>query len=154
MNILIVGLLLSNLGVLLVSPIDGFESFEREVVFDWSGWGKEYTILLDDDDDFNSPIIKKVTGNFYVVDDLEIGKYYWKVQKEAVESHVRSFEIKSLVGLDVVEDDEEIILRNSGNVDETISATNSITGQVVFDVDYGDEVEIEKGNWEVVAKQK
>jgi len=154
LNIVVLGIIIMNIGIILVSPKNNQEDFGRDVVFKWGGRYKNYDFTIDDNEDFTSPIMRAVTGNYYVIDNLEPGVYYWKIRSGRVSSPVWRFEIKSMVGIDLIESEDGFVLKNSGNVDEVVVAGNPITGAVVIDLPYDGQVEIEKVEIEKVEIEK
>ena len=148
-NVVVILFLVFNLGIILVSPLDEIETFERNIEFRWTGWNREYEFFLDNNRDFASPEVRIIRGTRILVEDLDIGDYWWKVRSRNVESKAQKFSVISKVGLDILEEENGLLLRNSGNVEEKIS---SITGRVIADMPYNSEILIEKIGGEIVAR--
>ncbi|OQX83402.1 hypothetical protein B6D60_10535, partial [candidate division KSB1 bacterium 4484_87] len=74
------------------SPADGNSSSETKPTFSWSAvsGATAYEIEIDDDDNFNSPIIKKsdLTNTSYTAEtSLADGIYYWRVRSKDAEGN-------------------------------------------------------------------
>lgn len=122
--------------------------FERKPEFKWFGLPTSYTIMIDDNPDFTTPIKAKVEGKTYTPENnLELGDHYWKV-KGFRESRTQKFTIVSQVSLKR-EDDEN--LRNDGNTRLNLDLKPSIVGAVVLDINQT--IRFEKETEEVKAKQ-
>lgn len=148
--------ILSNIAILMIFFIltstltlsPGGEIFERRPTFEWLGLPTGYTIMIDDNPDFSTPIIEKVEGKTYTPNtDLELGDYYWKV-KGFRESKVQKFTIVSKVSIKREEDEK---LRNDGNARLKLGMQPGITGSVVLDINQT--VKLEKDVEEVLAEQ-
>lgn len=114
--------------------------------FEWKSNLDEYTLLVDNIDDFTSPEInERIIGSGYRVIDkeLEPGTYYWKVlgykNNNFIESSVKSFTILSKVAVSVKNDGSEYEILNEGNVQSNVDILEedqgslAITGNVVLD---------------------
>jgi len=94
-------------------PLQNTITDERRPQFQWQGTGEQYTLLVDDDQDFSSPMEFAVAGNLYTPgSDLEFGTYWWKVTINGVESGPRKLMIVSKVALSRLQKD---VISNSGN---------------------------------------
>jgi len=89
-----------------VSPYENWQIGVDKVSFAWTGWFiniKEFHLEMDNNDDFNSPMISaKTKGSVYHYDaSLQDGKYYWRVKaitknsEESLWSQTYTFEIKT-----------------------------------------------------------
>ncbi len=126
--------------VALIEPKGNIEDIRPEFV--WYSNYDMYRLIVDDDLEFNNPIIDiHVKEEYYEVNrDLDFGKYYWKVigyeDGEEMKSAVGIFSIQSLVQLRVGEDEIE----NSGNTPVNLKMKKkeggawSIVGAVVLDI--------------------
>ena len=118
----------------LFSPSNGEYTTERQPEFRWGGIQGEFTLFLDENPDFKTPIIKRVRGNSYKFENpLDFGTYYWKVESSGVSSEVR----KLTIGSSVVLSRDERKVKNEGNTDILL---HSVTGAMVLGV--GNAVEI------------
>ena len=123
------------------------EIFERKPEFKWVGLPTSYTILIDDNPDFSTPITADVKGKTYNLEDnLELGDYYWQV-KGFRNSKVQKFTITSKVSIKKVEEE----LRNDGNTRLTLDLKPSVIGAVILDINQT--IKLEKETEEVTAKQ-
>jgi hypothetical protein len=137
-NLLVMGLLvylLVNLTTIpLIGPEDGVYTTERRPEFVWAGMHEQYELLLDDDPDFGSPFLTKVSGNsLRFVNDLDFGTYYWKVNSGVFSSGVRKLTIGSSIVL--ARGDNEV--KNEGNTDVFL---HRLTGSFLLGVDESLEV--------------
>jgi hypothetical protein len=116
--------------------------YDRSPIFIWGGFDENYKLLVDDNPDFNSPIVDVyVNGNQYEVNEnLDIGEYYWKVigQSKDKESITGRFALDSLVGYSI----GGTKLRSIGNV---LTKLNGITGFVILEP--GEIIDIQEGNY-------
>lgn len=123
------------------------EIFERKPEFKWTGLPTSYTIMIDDNPDFSTPITAQVKGKTYTPEDnLDIGEYYWKV-KGFRNSKVQKFIITSKVSLKREKED----LRNDGNTRLRLDFKPSITGAAILDINQT--IKLEKETEEVTAEQ-
>lgn len=151
-NILVLGLVLAvfaSLGrVQSLYPLNGMVTYDRTPSFQWSGWGSNYELLIDDSPDFAMPVRYHVKGtSFSIPDDLDFGTYWWKVLGNGIESESKQFTVESLVALS--RPDKDVIL-NTGNT-ELLVHSGSMAGAVVLGVNSTLEV---GGDDNVVAEQK
>lgn len=123
------------------------EIFERKPTFEWLGLPTSYTIMIDNNPDFSTPITADVKGKTYTLEDsLELGEYYWKV-KGFRSSKVQKFMITSKVSLKREEED----LRNDGNTRLKLDFKPSVTGAAILDINKT--IKLEKETEEVTGKQ-
>lgn len=128
----------------LVSPAHGGCTDERRPEFAWGGMQGDFVLLLDQDPDFGSPVMEEVAGNSYRPgEELEFGKYYWKVRSGPISSGVGEFTLDS----SVVVSREDKSVRNEGNVELVV---HSMTGAFLLGV--GESLEISEDE-DVVAEQ-
>lgn len=120
---------------------------EREVMLKWYGLYREYTIYVDDNREFTSPIIIKTERKNYPI-ELEPGVYFWKIKAGKISSFVKKLEIDSSVSIKVRNNS----LENDGNVDLNVSL-EGITGAVVAELPYKGRIKVE-GNYNITAKEK
>ena len=112
----------------LLTPFTGEVTDNRMPTLSWSGLQGHYTVMLDDNPDFVSPIEKETFGNrMKLQEGLDFGKYYWKVVSNGIESRTGEFSIVSTVELS--RSGEEV--KNTGNTNVWLS---SITGAFVLGV--------------------
>lgn len=106
------------------------EIFEKRPVFKWLGMPSSYTVLIDDNPEFTTPVTAKVEGNSYVPEEnLGLGEHYWKV--EGIRGgKAQKFTIASTVSLKTEEDS----IRNDGNTRLKLDLKPSITGAVILDI--------------------
>ncbi|MCX6818170.1 MAG: hypothetical protein NTU57_04925 [Candidatus Aenigmarchaeota archaeon] len=135
MNVMVIGLLavlLANLiTIQLVYPNHKLTTADRTPVFMWIGMQSDFTLSLDDNKDFSSPVTAKVDGNSYAFpSELGIGTYYWKVESGPFSSGTGKFTVMS----SVVVSRNESNLKNEGNVPLSVQAP-SITGAFVLGVE-------------------
>ncbi len=120
---------------------------ERGVMLKWYGLYKDYTIYVDDNREFTSPIVIKTERKNYPI-ELEPGTYFWKIKSGKISSFVKKLEIDSAVSISVKNDS----LENNGNVDLNVSL-EGITGAVIAELPYKGKIKIED-NYNITAKQK
>lgn len=124
------------------------EIFERKPEFKWIGLPISYTIIIDDNPDFTTPITEKVKGNSYTPEnDLALGDYYWKI-KGIRNSNVQKFSLLSKVSLERLEEER---LKNDGNVKLRLGLVPGAIGAAVLDINQS--LKIGKEVEEVTAKQ-
>jgi hypothetical protein len=120
---------------LVIAPIDNYMTTDTQVLFSIEKGDK---LLIDDNIEFTSP------DEYEVVDGLELefspGRYYWKAIGVGF-SEVRTLTIESQVSLEVVEDENNFSVVNSGNI------------ELLVDVYDGEEL-IEKRKLEVGEKTR
>jgi hypothetical protein len=89
--------------VTLYSPLDGKDISHTNPVLDWvrlPGFGVEYTVQLDDDANFTSPVLRELTTTDHawtVTPALPEGTYYWRVLATNPVGVGPSSEVRSLV---------------------------------------------------------
>ena len=123
------------------------ETSERKPAFQWLGLHTGYTIMIDDNPEFTTPLTAEVEGNTFIPEEnLGLGQHYWKV-KGLRESGIKTFTIISEVSIKKEQDN----LRNDGNTKLIIEKSPSITGAVILDINRT--IKLEKDVEEVLAKQ-
>ena len=110
---------------------------EREVRLRWYGVYKSYTLYVDDNREFTSPIVIKTERKDYPI-ELEPGVYFWKIKSGKISSFVKKLEIDSAVSINVRNDS----LENNGNVDLNVTLER-VTGAVVAELPYKGKIKVE-----------
>lgn len=121
---------------------------EREVRLRWYGVYKSYTLYVDDNREFTSPIEIKTERKNYPL-ELEPGIYFWKIKAGKISSPVKKLTLLSDVSIKVKNNS----LENDGNVDLNISL-ESVTGAIAADLPYKDKIKLEDRNYNITARQK
>jgi hypothetical protein len=116
-NLVVAGLAITSFACMLcvqpLYPFDGISTGDRTPVFRWSGWEREYELMIDEDGSFASPLTFRVTGTtFEPEEELDFGTYWWKVRTKESESEARAFTVVSTVALSRPERGAVV---NSGN---------------------------------------
>jgi len=126
----------------LISPVNGEKTIDRTPEFSWSGKCNEYILLVDDSNNFDSPILEiSLKGNTYIPEkEFGFGDYYWKIKafdgEKWVESKIESFKVESFIALKL--ENEEV--RNIGNTPAKVDVLKkdesgwSIVGAAVLSV--------------------
>jgi hypothetical protein len=141
-------LLLNLLTIPLISPGNKAYMTDRRPSFAWGGMQGEYTLYLDDNSKFKTPIAVRMTGNSYVPEsDMDFGTYYWKVESGPFSSGAAKFTLGSSVVLSRTEND----IKNEGNTELKVSGLGGgITGLFILGINESFEIE---GNENVMAEQ-
>lgn len=143
-NLVMIAILLT----MMIYPLKPeIHSKEREVKLRWLAIYKNYTLYIDDNKEFTSPMIIKTERKDYPI-ELEPGIYFWKIKSGKISSPVKKLALYSDVSIKVKDNS----LENDGNVDLNISLETP-TGAVVMDLPYKDKVKIEN-NVNITAKEK
>jgi hypothetical protein len=140
MNLMVIGLLavllVNLLTVQLVYPNNRLKTTDRKPVFRWIGIQSDFTLSLDDDPGFASPLTQEVASNSYALtSELEFGTYYWKVESGPFSSGVGRFTVIS----SVVVSRNESEIANEGNT-PLLLGSPSITGAFVLGVNESVEI--------------
>ena len=99
-TIILVASLASNLVIIPLEPKNN-EKLTTQPEFRW--FGNVNQIIIDDNINFQSPIVRTVKENTFILEkELEFSDYYWKLMGE-VNSSVRKFTLQSLVAIKVKE---------------------------------------------------
>ena len=100
-------------------------------------------IILSANPDFSNPRFIDIESN--VSFNLKPGKYYWKAGNGIIEGLSKEFEIKSEVGLSIIEKGNGKEIQNVGNVKVNVSKTadGSFVGHIILEPDEGEEIENE-----------
>jgi hypothetical protein len=151
-NVIVVGLaavsFLSMVSIQALYPFSDMVTYDRTPYFEWSAWGDDYELLLDEDPQFRTPMSFEVSGTNYVLDDsLEFGAYWWKVRGAGAESEPRKFTVVSTVALSRP---ERSVITNAGNTDLLVYRSG-LAGAVTLAVNGTLEVREEEN---VKAEQK
>ena len=122
-------------------PYDGQIIEQKDIEFKFRNAN---VVLIDDNEDFNSP--KEINLDEMNVSKIlfESGTYYWKAVG-IVESGLREFTVSSNVGLELNEENDS--LKNVGDsvLNVSIEDASGLSGLVILDVDieYGIDMENE-----------
>ena len=120
---------------MLIYPIQSIHTYDRRPEFRFVG---NAILVVDNDEEFDSPIIEVESEDYYKPkQDLNVGRYYWKIRKGSVESEVREFTIDSVVATKL--DDNKLF--NKGNV--MVGVSKGVTGAVVGTLHPGEFLEVE-----------
>lgn len=152
--VLLVGIVYS-LNIKLIYPENNEKIFETRPTLSWEGYSNKYTILIDDNKEFSSPIKETVYTNNYVLNkELEFGRYYWQVSSLLSSSKVNEFEIVSKVAIKVNQTEDDIDLYNDGNANLNVTVEDSgiLTGAFIIEVKKN-MIFINKENRSLNAKQ-
>lgn len=120
---------------------------ERDVRLRWYGVYKNYTLYVDDNREFTSPIVVKTERRDYPI-ELEPGVYFWKIRAGGISSFVKKLEIDSAVSIKVRNDS----LENDGNVDLNVTL-EKVTGAVIAELPYKGKINVED-DCNITAKEK
>jgi len=134
-NLIVAGIALASFmsisNVQLLYPFNGMVTDDRTPEFQWSGWDREYELLIDDDADFGTPYTYDVKGRTFTPEgELDFGTYWWKVRSGDRESTLKQFTVVSTVALSRP---EKAIIVNSGNTDLLVYGSG-FTGAVTLGV--------------------
>ena len=152
-NLIVLTILFTHFNILLEYPKNNERLFDKSIELKWKGNYEEYILYIDEDEEFKSPTIKKVTGNFYVA-NLDFGTYYWKIETEKMRSATWKFVIDSKVAINMIEKDNKIEIKNVGNTDLDLELRNPVTGLTIIDLPEQESKEFEKENISFVGKQR
>ena len=143
--------------IIPLSPRDNAVLTERQPTFKWIGNADR--LVIDDNEQFISPIIEKANGHSHQArNELNFTTYYWKLVGDK-ESSVRKFSIDSIVALRLKSNSRLGNLTNIGTTDldvevqETIGASSKITGEAVLQRNQSKSFEI-KNSTIFVGKQR
>ncbi len=145
MNVFVAFVLLS----ILIYPLKPEINWkERDVKLRWLGVYKNYTLYVDDNNEFTSPIVVDIEGKEYMI-ELEPGVYFWKVKGGRISSPVKKLILDSDVSMRVKDDN----LKNDGNVDLNINV-ESVGGAIAMELPYKEQIELEDKDYNITAEQK
>ncbi len=143
-NLFIIAILLS----MMIYPLKPeINQKEREIKLKWLAIYKNYTLYIDDNEEFTSPIVIKTERKDYPI-ELQPGVYFWKIKSGKISSPVKRLEIDSTVSIKVMNDS----LENDGNADLNVSL-GYVTGAVIAELPYKGKVKVED-NCNITAKEK
>ena len=92
--------------------------------FRWTGEANK--LLIDDNEEFISPIIEDIKGNSYQIEDkLNFTTYYWKLIGKK-ESSVSQFRVDSVVAMDLKNQNELYNITNVGTADLNVEVVEEI----------------------------
>lgn len=117
---------------LIISPLDDYESSEREILFSVE---KADKLFIDDNMDFSSPDEYDIEDGLKI--DLNPGKYYWKAVG-VMDSEVRTLTINSEVSLELkASEDGGYEVVNVGNVRLNVDVYNEteLVDRMILSVD-------------------
>ena len=121
---------------LVVSPLDGYETSDTEVLF---SIGNADVLLIDDNLDLTTP------EEYYLEDGLKInlkpGKYYWKALG-VLESEIRTLTINSEISLMLEFNGEEFDVVNAGNVKLKVDVYNGTEFVDRIELGVGDDANV------------
>jgi len=80
--------ILAILLIIMIYPLKPQTSLKREVTLRWLAIYKNYSLYIDDNKEFTSPIEIKTQTNSYKI-SLEPGTYFWKIKAGKISSPVR-----------------------------------------------------------------
>jgi len=125
--LLVVVFVSSNASLLQIYPKNNSIITERQPAFKWAGEANK--LLIDDNEEFISPIIEDIKGNSYQTKDkLNFTTYYWKLIG-STNSSVFRFGIDSVVALELENNANIYNITNIGNTEldvEVVEENNSI----------------------------
>jgi hypothetical protein len=129
-----------------VYPFAGTVTDDRTPTFEWTGRASEYTLLIDDDEAFSSPMRFNVRGRSYTPDgEMDFGTYWWKVESDGADTPPMKLSIVSTVSLSRPFTGEVI---NSGNTPLLVHISG-MAGALTLPVNES----IEMGGKDVKAEQ-
>jgi len=127
-----------------LSPENNVITDVRNPRFTWLGLAPNYTLFIDEDPGFASPIEIAVTGNSYTLKQpLDFDTYYWKIDNGITNTSPMTFTVVSTIKVRR----NETGLKNEGNVDILIE---KITGAFILKINETIDVEV---NENVTARQ-
>lgn len=143
--------------IIQIHPENNSIITERQPTFKW--FGNANKLIIDDNEEFISPLIEDVNGNSYQVKNkLNFSTYYWKLVGKK-ETSVWQFKVDSVVALHLKNDSERYNLSNVGNTDldveihERNTSFWEITGNIILEEDKTKQIEVEESTL-FVAKQR
>lgn len=131
-NLVVLAAIANFLFIPLLSPTGEIETAQRRPVFSWGGISGAFTVMIDDNPSFSSPIFETTNDNRFQPDEpLSFGTHYWKVVSDnGVESATGMVTIVSEVSVKRGQG----WLKNSGNTDiilDTSPGGFGLTGMMV-----------------------
>lgn len=143
-NLIIIAVFLGS----MIYPLEPeIHAKEREAVLRWAAPYSSYTLYLDDNSEFTSPLVAHTSLKQHTL-SLEPGKYFWKVRSGMIRSTTKSFTLDSEVSITIAGK----TLRNDGNVGLNASLSG-VSGAVAAEIPYKGELDIGE-NRSVMVKQK
>lgn len=102
-------------------------------------------IILSANPDFSNPRYIDIENNISF--NLKPGKYYWKAGNGIIEGLSNEFEIKSEVGLSIIEKDDAREIQNVGNVKVNVTKTadGGFVGHIILEPDESEQIGNESG---------
>ncbi|MDD5332018.1 MAG: hypothetical protein PHE43_04355 [Candidatus Nanoarchaeia archaeon] len=140
-NLILLIIVLTVLFPLPKTPKNNEVIFDRKPEFRWIGIPMTYTILIDNNPEFTSPIKKQVYCCEYIPEEnLPFENLYWKV-KGVFPSIITQFRIESEIALKLKQEQENYTVTNDGNsklnvsIEQSSKNKISVTGQAILDLD-------------------
>ena len=130
---------------------------EDQPTFEWIG--KADKLIIDDNEEFASPIVENIKGNLYQIKDkLSFTTYYWKLLGNK-NSSVLQFRIDSVVALELKNQNSLYNITNIGTTDldlEVVEENTSvwkITGNLMLKLNETKQFNV-KNKTIIVGKQR
>ena len=147
----------SNNNLIQLFPENNSVITDRHPTFKWIGRADK--LIIDDNDEFVSPVIENVEGNsFRINNKLDFTKYYWKLLGNK-NSSVWQFRIDSVVALELKNQSNLYDITNVGTTDldvEVIEGNTSlwkITGGFILGLNETQQFDI-KNKTIFIGKQR
>ena len=152
--LLLLILLINNDQINQIYPENNSIITDRQPTFKWTGHANK--LIIDDNNEFTSPVIKNVNGNSFRIDELNFTRYYWKLVGKQ-ESPILEFTIESLVALRLKNQNNLINVSNIGNTNLDVEVQknkfSAITGLVILEQNQSTKIEINDSTL-FIAKQR
>jgi len=139
-------LFLYNFNILL-EPKQNIHSTSRIVMFRWIGTSS--AIMIDNNAEFSSPLI--LNGERVAITELEPGSYFWKTKSGL--SPIRKFSIDSAVIVDYEQQENNVSIKNIGNVDILLELFNKLSSTGMAILNLNQEINVSNAS-EIIASQK
>ena len=130
---------------------------ERQPAFRWIGEADK--LIIDDNEEFISPLVEDVNGTSYSIKKkLDFTKYYWRLIGKK-NSSVWQFKVDSVVALVVKNESDLYNITNAGNTDLDIEiheknrSFRGITGNIILEENKFKQIEA-KNLTLLIAKQR
>jgi len=157
--ILLISAFISNINapIIQIYPENNSIITEDQPTFKWIG--KANKLIIDDNEEFASPIVENIKGNLYQIKDkLSFTAYYWKLTG-STNSSVLQFRIDSVVALELKNQTNLYNITNIGTTDldvevaEENSSVWKITGNLVLKLNETKQFNV-KNKTIIVGKQR
>ena len=158
-----------NASIIQIYPKNNSIITERQPTFVWIG--KANKLIIDDNEEFVSPIVENIKGNssprglwndsdkiYQIKDALNFTTYYWKLTG-STNSSVLQFRIDSVVALELKNQTNLYNITNIGNTDldvevvEEKSSVWKITGNLILKLNETKQFNV-KNKTIIVGKQR